>query len=488
MAGGQVSAVGELNRIIHALAKDTSEISLADPAELIEQDSQILARIISVANTLGYNPAGARITCASDAIHVVGFDRIRSLALSLSLMEHVDRTHSDLVQNEMASLSLCSGLVAQAAAAHGCILDPDMAFICGSLRNFGRLLLSTFATGDFEQARRNRDNTTEDEAYRRTFGLTPLDLGYELLRSRGLPELVLNAVSEVPAAIVAALPWIDRQYVRLAQFSLELAEAAFDPDTPTAAFAERTEAIVARYQKDLPQLAKAVPEILAQTENRLLQLTKPRTDGGPDMVGLTRLRARRAGRDIARPAPLAAPAPAPAPSISDALTSIATVHDIAAALPLVLGSLQKDLACDHLLYCQRRPGSDDFEYAQGKSPLSLSIARRSLGGNDQRDIIFLCRSRCENIIIRDASAPKIRPYLPAWLKTAEAPCSFALLPVHHEGVMDAFVLVGWDAPSDLAFSADRLRTIRLLLGHLAKLNAGNRSPTRPPFRMPVPAA
>ncbi len=490
MAEGQVSAGADLSRIIYALGKDTSEISLADLAELIEQDSQILSRIISTANTLGYNPGNTRITSAAGAIHVVGFNRIRSLALSLTLMEHAGRTHGGSAHAEMAALSLCSGLVAQASANEGALLDPDLAFVCGSLRNFGRLLLSTLAAEDLKKTQEEFVEGGEDEAYRRNFGLTPLELGYELLRAQSLPEVVLHAVRDVPASALSALPWIDRQYLQLARFSLEFAETALDSTLSAAAFPDRIKTITARYQRDLPQLKDALPSILEYTENRLLQFAKAGSAGGQNNLGLHRFRARRKGRDLAPPLDLTAGpcgvvAPGPSMPIADALDEIGDVPHVSAAVPMVLGAMHYTLRCQHILYCPQQSTAGDFRLSHGRSALTNRLAGRRLCSRHDRDIIYLCRTRLENIVIRDATAEQIRPHLPHWLKSADAPKSFTIFPVHQAGQMEAFIIVGWDSTTALSMDPENLRVIRLLLTQVAELNARHRSskdaPPDPPL-------
>src|SRR5690606_27748633 len=159
-------------------------------------------------------------------------------------LEHAGRHSTPFEQRQMAAISLCSGLVAQVAAEHAGMIDPELAFVCASLRNFGRLLLGTFMTDDFRDALAEAEKGIGDEAYRARVGLTPFDLGYELLKSANLPGVILNAVKKYERGGDHGLDWSDQAVRNLSRFSLELSEIALDPDITDRNFATRQAALV----------------------------------------------------------------------------------------------------------------------------------------------------------------------------------------------------------------------------------------------------
>jgi len=133
-------------QLIQALSAKAREISVTDLAEIVQKHVTVMAKVIAVANTLGYNPSGIEIGTVSQAIQVIGFERIRSLVTSLILVHDAVDATAAMDQRDTAMLALCSGLVAQQVSRDRGTPDPEQAFVAASLRNFGRLLLATYLT------------------------------------------------------------------------------------------------------------------------------------------------------------------------------------------------------------------------------------------------------------------------------------------------------------------------------------------------------
>ena len=61
LQSGCGASLPELVRLIHTLSQNALEVSVPDLVESIERDSSILAKVISLANKLGYNPTATPI-------------------------------------------------------------------------------------------------------------------------------------------------------------------------------------------------------------------------------------------------------------------------------------------------------------------------------------------------------------------------------------------------------------------------------------------
>jgi HD-like signal output (HDOD) protein len=184
LESGESAGLAEIVELIQQLSGNAVETSVEELATLIGKDVVVTAKVITAANTLGYNPSGLEISTISQAIQVIGFNKIRQLALALLLIENAERTLNPHEKREIAALALCSGLMAEAVMQRHRTHEPEQAFICASLRNYGRLLMTTFMLEEYRQARQiSTEGVSEDEAFRRVFGLTPLELGHHLLAS-----------------------------------------------------------------------------------------------------------------------------------------------------------------------------------------------------------------------------------------------------------------------------------------------------------------
>lgn len=480
---GRVASMPELVRIIRTLSQDENAVSVGELAELIEQDSTILVKVISAANTLGYNPTGIRITSVAQAIQVLGFARVRRLAMSLLLLEHAGRSTTPTEQREMAALSLCSGLAAQVAAEHMALVDPEQAFVCASLRNFGRLLLGTFMTSEFAEARDLAEREGDDEAFRSVFGLTPLELGYELLHSASLPEPILNAIRDLPPESLDGSAWAERRLVHVTKFALQLSELVLNPKYDPARFTEAANELVHRYSTELPTLVDIYPDLLAQAEARLTKIARSAGGAALDRYGLDRLRRRVKGHELPARTPAFIVATSggtatarqgsnpPIPtSIEDACDLLTRDGQRRDAMQIALGAMRASLTPSDAFYCALDSSRGEFRLSHGHGRLSDCMQGEILFRRHERNVFLLCHERLENIVVRDATDTKLQAYLPSWLRSPPAPKSFVLLPVHHQGRVHGVMLVGWPEPQPVQLPADQLALIRKLLALVARAN------------------
>jgi HD-like signal output (HDOD) protein len=482
---GRAATLPELMKIIQTIARGENASNVDELAELVQKDAGVLTKVVNAANTLGYNPTGVKIDGVADAIHVLGFNRVRRLAMSMLLMEHAGRTTTPAAQREMAAISLCSGLVAQVAAEQMALIDPEQAFVCAALRNFGRLLLGTFMNDEFRAARDLAEtNGSEDDAYRSVFGLTPVELGYELLKSSALPEPILNAIRSLPPQALHQAAWADRRLAHLSRFALQLSELALDPKYDASGFGQASTQLMQRFSADLPGLVDLFPELLSRTEAQLTKIARSTGAEGVDAQGqerypLDRLRRRVKGHDLpARPlTTFAVPAPrhaVPLPpseqvnSLEDACDALLRDSTRRDALRLALDAMRASLALTHAFYCSLDHSRGEFVLEHGYGPLADALRGKPLFRRHERNVFLLCHARLENVVVRDATEPAVLHHLPPWLRESIAPKSFLLLPVHHLGHVHGVILVGWDATQPTHLSTERLALVRKLLALVAR--------------------
>ena len=157
----------EVIRLIQGLASKAFSITIDELAEIIEQDVAVTARILASANTVGYNPSGMPIYTVSQSIQLIGFERVRNLAISMLLAENSTTSAVTQEQRDAAAFALASGLFAQTIMEqrYG---DSERAFVCASLRCYGRLMLSAYMGDAYREAEDLFDEMGEDNAFRRT--------------------------------------------------------------------------------------------------------------------------------------------------------------------------------------------------------------------------------------------------------------------------------------------------------------------------------
>lgn len=175
LEAGEAAGLSEIVELIQQLSGHALNTSVQELGSLIGKDLVVTAKVIAAANTMGYNPTGVEVSTITQAIHVIGFNKIRQLAVSLLLIENAERTLNPTEKREIAALALCSGLMAESVMEKYGSNNPEQAFICASLRNYGRILMTTFMIEEYRRARTiaMQEGASEDEAFNQVFGLTP---------------------------------------------------------------------------------------------------------------------------------------------------------------------------------------------------------------------------------------------------------------------------------------------------------------------------
>ncbi|MFT3867934.1 MAG: HDOD domain-containing protein [Nibricoccus sp.] len=249
LESGESAGLSEIVALIQQLSGPALDTSVQDLATMIGKDLVVTAKVIVAANTIGYNPTGVEVSTITQAIHVIGFNKIRQLAVSLLLIENAERTLNPTEKREIAALALCSGLMAESVMEKHGSTSPEHAFICASLRNYGRILMTTFMIEDYRRARilAMESGASEDEAFNQVFGLTPLELGHHLLASAHLPEPILKSLQSLPPdAVRKASQNPNVELLVLADLSVQLCELALRPDINASEFEKKAHALSAK--------------------------------------------------------------------------------------------------------------------------------------------------------------------------------------------------------------------------------------------------
>ncbi|MES1168650.1 MAG: HDOD domain-containing protein, partial [Oleiharenicola lentus] len=86
-----VACLPEIVKLMRTLSRNSSEVSVGELADVIQKDPIIFSKVLAAANTLGYNPSRVAVTTVDQAVHIIGYERIRTLAMSLLLVEQTAR-------------------------------------------------------------------------------------------------------------------------------------------------------------------------------------------------------------------------------------------------------------------------------------------------------------------------------------------------------------------------------------------------------------
>ncbi len=126
-------------QLIDLAADDSS--SASDLAAIIEKDPGLTTRLLKLAGSAFFS-LRQPVTSISQAVTLLGFKRVRIMALSLSLRDTFPMDESKGVDyHRFWKTSLYRALISQAFSAYVDTLTPDEAFLGGLISEIGMLLL-----------------------------------------------------------------------------------------------------------------------------------------------------------------------------------------------------------------------------------------------------------------------------------------------------------------------------------------------------------
>jgi len=173
------------------------DTSLGDIAKLVGQDAGLTTKIIRVANSSFYSFSNP-ITTVQQAVTILGSNALRSLVLSFSLLVLKVGNETRFDHTRFWERSLAGAAAAMAIARQVPGSDKEEIFIAGLLLNIGELIFASTIAAEYEEFLDSSGDCCEGQELERLeeerLGITHSRAGYEVARSWGLPELLLQAI------------------------------------------------------------------------------------------------------------------------------------------------------------------------------------------------------------------------------------------------------------------------------------------------------
>jgi serine/threonine protein kinase len=487
--------------------------SIAGVTDEIVRDVALTNKLLRMVNTVHFRNAGAgSIASVPRAVSLVGLAGIRSMALSLVLLEHMqDKAHvgrlKELFLQAMMTGTLCDELT-PAAKAH------DEPFLAGMLSQLGRMLTEFYFPEEADLIRRRVEpasrrgewsQAVEDRAVAEVLGLSYEQLGVGVTKVWGLPDSLRRAVArpegEAPSRPVDAAPDRLRWCV---QASSEIAQALMQ--APAGSAASRISAIGERYARalNLPkdqfegavrsaqshlQAMSAGLGIALKPDSRARRLMPqdlevPTGNVNPATIVTDVGPANAAGGDatmVLAPGerPAAAPADADAAAASASMRMLALENGISSVtsalagdsfklnevLRTILQTMHGALAFRCVVFGLRDPktGVITGRFGLGGPAAALSAQFRvDVNPNGPVDLLSVACKKAADTLISDASADNVRSRLPTWLQREAGARSFVLLPMTMKGAPFALIYADCATAGGIVLGERELSLLRTL--------------------------
>lgn len=190
----QIDNLPSLPSIVSRLIQvvNSPDTSAEDAANLIQKDPALTTKMLRLANSAFYGIPRS-ISSVSSAVVILGFNTIRSLVLSASVMKMFSGSKKPAFEKDRFwKHSIVCALAAKTIVRQFInvrMMDPESAFCAGMLHDIGKLIFSEFAGEDYHDvcnfARAN--NLPLLEAERRMLGIGHSDIGRILADKWALP-------------------------------------------------------------------------------------------------------------------------------------------------------------------------------------------------------------------------------------------------------------------------------------------------------------
>jgi HD-like signal output (HDOD) protein len=455
----------------------SEDASIAGVTDEIVRDVALTNKLLRLVNTVQFRNAGAgTIASVPRAVSLVGLAGIRTMALSLVLLEHMqDKQHVQRLKEvflmAMMTGTLCDELTPTAKA-------HDEPFLAGMMSQLGRMLTEFYFPEEATLIRRRIEpawqrgewtQAIEDRAVAEVLGLSYEQLGVGVTKVWGLPDSLRRAIARPEGAPPARATDSAPERLRwCVQASSELALVLMQAPAETAA--KKISAIGDRFSRALNLPKEQFETALRSAQSHLQSMSNalgidlkddskarrlmpqalavptgnvnPATNVGaaaaavPHDATMVIPASQRPGA-AAAPAAAAADASARMLALEDGISRVTSSlagdsFKLNEVLRTILQTMHEGLGFRCVVFGLRDPKSGMItgRFGLGAPASALSAQFRvDVNPNGPVDLLTVACKKAADTLISDASADNVRSRLPAWLQREADARSFVLLPM-----------------------------------------------------------
>jgi len=176
-----------------ARVSDSRQSSASELSRVVLQDAAMTAKLLRVANSPVFNPMGKTISTVSRAVVVLGFQEVRSICLSIAVVESMLKGRQKQRVIEEMARSFHAAVQARAFAKKRKDSSPEEVFIATLLCHLGDMAFWAFAgesAEEMDQALEARPGEPPERVQQDVLGFTLRDLTLGLSKEWKLGALL----------------------------------------------------------------------------------------------------------------------------------------------------------------------------------------------------------------------------------------------------------------------------------------------------------
>ena len=488
-------------RVVQLASSDDDSVRAL--AHFLLSDVALTQKVLRLANTVVYRTAGGgAVTTISRAIFLLGFDTVKTSALAMLLVEGMKGRHAQSVRTELA-FALGASVIGRELSRRGPFKDAEEAAVAALFKNMGRLLVAAHDHRLYAEIARLSDagSHTPAQASMQVLGCSFEMLAESVLHEWRIPDTIIHALSPLPSGTLRP-PRSRQEWLQLvAAFSTTAAALIPKMTQPGEDVASR--ALLSRFgaalNLDGPRLAELMATVARET--RALQDNSDLlfgADGLEAEQGAVAADADDALADTGLPSDLLMqgaddagttidmdachPSGKPLQARGLLLAGVQDVTQMMASgrlrvndlILLALETLYRSMGFRFATICLRDVATGQYRariaLGDDNARLQKGFTFATAGKND---LFILAMNNDADLLIADASEPKIAALIPAWHHALMPDVrSFFVVPLVVQKVPFGFFYADRTRPAPEGVPPDETALIKTLKGQvLAALGA-----------------
>lgn len=425
---GDLPAMGRVVSLVSKLAA-SEDCTVADLANALLSDYALTHKVLRVVNSAVYRPAAEEITTISRAIIVLGWNAVRSIALTFRLFESMGQGKRNPALKEVLGEAFCGAVVARNAAVGMGFRDREQAFVGALFHSYGRMLMAYYLP-----------DKTEEE-----LGISPSALGMAVAEQLNFPEPIRKCMKPRAKVRNPRHPTSQERLAAISVFGNEVSSVLMSGRPPDEQkrqiqkIAKGMEKQLGRVHLELDDLVEKATQDAAVLGAKIGIKIARRLPGQEETGAEAETGAGEAKTSSERPAATAsAPASvAPDDSAQTPLPQVQGASSTRDAIELALEAMRRILGgvgVRSVLYLELRPADQSLRLMAGTGQ-GVSEARRRFRFHlpPRNDLVSAAVACQRDAYFAEGDAAAVSDSLPPWAVERLRDSYLVLLPVIARG-------------------------------------------------------
>jgi HD-like signal output (HDOD) protein len=456
------------------------------------RDLALTGKLLRLVNAAYYNQFGGSVSTVSRAVAILGYERVRTIAMSLVLFEHLqNKAHAAELKEEIAACYL-SGLVACELVEKMGIHDAEEAFICAMFHRLGRLLVAFYLHDECEAIARLQQSgeCSAEQAVQRVLGASYAEIGQGVARDWNLPDSIVRSMQPLDS-VLRNRPAFEQEKLRaLSDLSCRLTDLAREMDVETRDaglkhLVGRFSSAIALNEKSLVTLLDDAVKSLARDADfagygmgKSQLVSNARAWAGHEALSAAdadaeALMASTQLEDAGAPGLFDEPDAAHAAEhrrtvlsagVQDITNTLVGEYQLNDVLRIILETMYRAIGFKRVLLCIRDNGRNVLRsrFGFGKDVEKLIHDGFAIPLDVNRDVFYAAISQGVDICIENLSAENIQRHVPEWYRKTIEAHGMVLFPILLRKRVVALIYADTDDAARLRFAPEELNLLKTL--------------------------